>query len=112
MLFPPDPDHDPGDVIGAPRLGAPEAVAVGGESEFALGVSAARYRRLVWFVGSERAHLGIHHRFAVRGRELGGDLVLSEEIEGVGGRGGEDGYGTQKESTGWTQVWNRAAAHH
>lgn len=89
LLFGADPDHDPGDVIGAAGLGAPESIAVGGEDEFALAVSVARYRRIVRLARGKRAYLGVRHRFAVRGRELGRDLVRGEEIERTGGRRGE-----------------------
>ena len=89
LVLAPDPDHHPRDVIGASRLGAPEPVVVGGEAEFALGVGAAGYRRLVRLTGGERAYLGVHHRFAIRGRELGGDLMLREKIDRTGRRCGE-----------------------
>ena len=89
LLFGTDPDHDPGDVIGAAGLGAPEAIAVGGEDEFALGIGVASHCGLVRVGGGKRAHFGVRHRFAVRCRELRGNLVRGKKIERSGWRCGE-----------------------
>jgi len=79
-----DSDHDPGDITGAAGLGAPEAVPVGGEDEFPLGVGAAAHCRLVRVGRGEGAHFSVRHRFAVRGRELRRDLVCCEKIDCTG----------------------------
>jgi len=45
-----------------------------------------------WFariVRGKRAHFGVRHRFAVRCRELRGNLVRGEKIERCGWRCGE-----------------------
>ena len=81
LLLSADADHDPCDVIGAAGLGAPEAVPVGGEDKFPLGVGAAAHCRLVRVGRGEGAHFSVRHRFAVRGRELRRDLVRGEKIE-------------------------------
>ena len=113
LLFASDPDHDPGDVIGAPGLRAPEAVAVGGEHEFALGIRAAGHRGAVRIPGGKPAHFGVHHWFTVRGRELSRNLVRSEEIERTGRRCDEkiegcEGAQQQGTRSAWASNWATA----
>lgn len=54
-----DADHQSGDLVGAARLGAPEAVAIGLENKLALVVGAPGGRRSLGFAGSEDSHFRI-----------------------------------------------------
>ena len=60
-----DADHQLGDLIGAVRLGAPEAVAIGLEDEFAFGVGAPGHRRGFRVARGENPNFGIRQRLAV-----------------------------------------------
>src|SRR5580693_10555045 len=70
LRFAADTDHYPRDLIGALRLGAPEAVLVGLENKFSFGVGAPGDYRGFGVARGEYLHLGVRQRLTVLGREL------------------------------------------
>src|SRR5580693_449664 len=82
LRFAADTDHYPRDLLGALRLGAPEAVLIGLENKFALSIGAPGDYRSLSVAGGEHLHLGVRQRLAVLGRELHRHLVRRKQVEG------------------------------
>src|SRR5580693_9107203 len=82
LRFAADTDHYPRDLIGALRLGAPEAVLVGLENKFSFGVGAPGDYRGFGVARGEYLHLGVGQRLPVLGRELYRHLVRRKQVEG------------------------------
>jgi hypothetical protein len=76
-----DANHQPRDLIGAAGFGAPEAVLIGLENEFAFGVGAPGNCGGFRGARGEYLHLGIRQRLPLLGRELHRYLVRRKQVE-------------------------------
>jgi ribonuclease HII len=102
-----DADHHPGDLGARVCFGGPHPVAIGIKDEFALGVGVAGLDRRLQITRCENSYCSIGHRLAVRGCELGRDLMRGKEVESASGR-----FGERARRQGRQQQHRRSAREH